>query len=307
LLLSHKGQITVDPTAPGFAHAIAAEFQTLGIDEIDELFGKGVAKKTLRSLLNAGYKAGASWSRMNRQNLPIFGPVVMAGLGLVFRSAAGLDALRSRTIMVIMKPARRAEPYRPRMHDPMAEMIKSDLETWIQANTADILENWPDLPPGIEDRSAEVWEPLFMIANVAGGHWPQSCWNAARELVLGMNSLPPEMPLSEKLLRDIRDIFGTQAKMGTMRIIDTLYALPAPRANWLALWPERNVAPRELRQLLKPFGIAPAEKVREDGDSVRGFLRDVFEPVWATLPPDDRPGLPVQWDDDDGDDDADDA
>jgi hypothetical protein len=32
---------------------------------------------------------------------------------------------------------------------------------------------WPDLPPEIQDRDADVWEPLIAVADAIGGEWPQ--------------------------------------------------------------------------------------------------------------------------------------
>ena len=41
----------------------------------------------------------------------------------------------------------------------------------------------PDMPLGIEDRNADVWEPLLAIAEAAGGDWPQRAREAAIALV----------------------------------------------------------------------------------------------------------------------------
>jgi hypothetical protein len=76
---------------------------TVGLDEMDILFGTGRAKSVLRSLLNAGYrKKGATWTRAGKDEKCIFGPVVMAGLGKTWRASDDLKALRSRTITVTM-------------------------------------------------------------------------------------------------------------------------------------------------------------------------------------------------------------
>ena len=37
----------------------------------------------------------------------------------------------------------------------------------------------PVLPEGIENRDADVWEPLLTIAELAGGHWPERARVAA--------------------------------------------------------------------------------------------------------------------------------
>ena len=37
----------------------------------------------------------------------------------------------------------------------------------------------PGAPEGIEDRDADVWEPLLAVAELAGGHWPERARVAA--------------------------------------------------------------------------------------------------------------------------------
>lgn len=295
-LMSHNGYLSVDPTPATFANSIAIKRQTALVDEIDILFGRGAGKAQLRSLMNVGYKSSASWSRANKEDLPIFGALAMAGLGSAFRSAKMLSPLRSRTIEVNMKRRRGAAPYRPREHDGLAAAIRTDVQLWVQRNTGAITEDWPDLPAGIEDRLAEVWEPLFMIANVAGGHWPESAWQAARELALGKNDGEPELPLSAQLIRDLQIVFEGQRHLSTPLIVKRLYALPDPHANWLALWPVEGAAPAELRGLLNGLGIPPAVKVWEDGHNVRGYKYETLEPLWLNLPP-----VPPRIDDSDDD------
>jgi hypothetical protein len=29
--------------------------------------------------------------------------------------------------------------------------------------------SWPEMPPGVTDRPADVWEPLLTVADAAGG------------------------------------------------------------------------------------------------------------------------------------------
>ena len=40
----------------------------------------------------------------------------------------------------------------------------------------------PDMPAGVTDRAAEIWEPLLAIADAAGGHWPETARAACRPL-----------------------------------------------------------------------------------------------------------------------------
>jgi Protein of unknown function (DUF3631) len=47
---------------------------------------------------------------------------------------------------------------------------------------------WPEMPDGIEDRNADVWEALIAIADLAGGDWPERARRAAVALVAASQS-----------------------------------------------------------------------------------------------------------------------
>lgn len=293
--LAFHGAISVDVTAPGFAFAMAEDRATFGIDEMDVLFGAGGSKATLRSLLNAGYrKKGAVWTRANKEDLNIFGAVAMAGLGKKYRTSEALSALRSRTIPIEMRRTGEAEQYRPRQHDALASELRRLVHSWAVRNAPLILEDWPTLPEGVDGRKGELWEPLFMVANAAGGHWPESVRLACKELALGKSSLPEEPPLSERLLADLRRVFGDAQRLTTVTIVARLYELPG--APWRKLWPNSGSAPRELSTLLGP-DVAPI-KVRDGAQSLRGYARRDLEVLWADVPGvPDVPDVPDVFDD----------
>lgn len=280
--LAHKGKILVDVTHPSFAEEIHEHQATVGLDEMDILFGTGRAKVVLRSLLNAGYRRkGATWTRAGRDEKCIFGPVVMAGLGKKWRAADDLKALRSRTITVTMARTGEAEHYRPREHDALAAALRKVLGKWAVRHAPLILEDWPDMPDGVDGRPAELWEPLLMVANAAGGHWPETALAACRELALGsQDNAPEELPLSQQLLADLRTVFGSEAKLSTVKIVRRLYDLPG--APWRQLWPNEASAPRELSALLGD-GVRPV-KVRDGEQSLRGYDRRSLELLWVDVP-----------------------
>jgi hypothetical protein len=272
----HPEQV-IDPTPATFAEAISERRATVGIDELDVLFGKGAAKATLRSLLNAGYRQGAVWQRANRTPVSVYSPVTMAGLGAKFRTAQELSPLRSRSIMIEMQPGHRGETYRPREHNAYAAALNESLSTWCRRNARVITATWPDMPEGIEARAAEVAEPLLMVADAAAGRWPQAARDAVRELMLGETESPDELALSDRLLADLRTVFGEEDTMTTVDIIDGLFALPY--SVWPKLWPNVNTAPRELAAMLLPLGVNPVP-VRVGEHVLRGFQRGFLSPLW---------------------------
>src|SRR5262249_52324763 len=46
------------------------------------------------------------------------------------------------------------------------------LRPWAADEVETMAEARPEMPSGIEDRDADVWEPLLAIADAVGGDWP---------------------------------------------------------------------------------------------------------------------------------------
>lgn len=276
--LSYNGQILVDPTPASFAQLVHEYFADPAIDEIDILFGAGNAKRVLRSLLLAGYRRkGAFWMRSGKPPLAIFGPVSFAGLDRKFRAADDLAALRSRTIMINMKPREGTmDTYVPRLHDPFIEAVRKDISKWVRRHTAEILKTWPTMPEGVKDRKAELAEPLLQIADVVGGKWPQMAREALQELLLGKVD-DEDVPLAEQLLDALHEVFGDAEKMTTVEIVSALYELDP---QWLKLWPSPMTAPRELAAALDPMGVGPCP-IRLGERVAKGYKRSDLAPLWG--------------------------
>jgi hypothetical protein len=151
------------------------------------------------------------------EEIPAYCAVAMAGLG-------GLpDTLLSRSVIIRMR--RRAatetvEAYRRRVHAREGWELHTQLETWCAGI---VKQAWPDLPAGIADRDADIWEPLLVIADIAGGDWPQRARDAAVTLVTDSKRETPS--LGVRLLKDLRTIFGDRDAIGTEDILDALYKI----------------------------------------------------------------------------------
>jgi hypothetical protein len=295
-LLAHNGQIVCDPTAPSFAQLASERRASILVDELDCLLGKGGGKADLRSLFNASYKRStATHSRAGKPAVNIFAAVAFAGMDATFRSAPVLSALRSRTIVVAMVPSTPPEKYKPRIHDRVAEALRAELAEWAGRNTARILDSFPDMPEGISDRAEELAEPLLMVADQAGGHWPETARNAVRQLMLRDSDAPESIPLAERLLRDVRIVFtavfgedaGT-ARIGSVDLLEQLQTLPG--SPWLDLWTGNQLAAtKELAAMLAPLGVEPL-KLRIGERVIRGYRGEDFADLWADL--DHVPGVP---------------
>jgi hypothetical protein len=271
-LLGRNAEISTDVTAASLFHATSEAHETVLLDEIDVLFGRGEAKATVRSIINSGYKRNGTVPRATKR-FNVFAPLALAGLGNVFTTAESLRPTRSRCIIVRMVKKPGAEPLRSREHDRIGARIREDLNTWVGVRLGEITSAWPELPNGIEDRLAEVWEPLFMVAQAAGGSWPARVASACLELSFGAGTSSNEKTLSELLVTDLLTVFGDREVVGTLELIDRLYKMSPV---WPSVWPQKGSATRELAQLLEPLGVEPTRH-RVAGKQVTGYRKQDVE------------------------------
>jgi Protein of unknown function (DUF3631) len=82
--------------------------------------------------------------------------------------------------------------------------------------------NMAGSPVGVEDRAADVWEPLLAVAESVGGDWPKRARAAAAAMVATARDTNP--CLGVQLLADIRTVFPTEL------LLAGLYDLP--EAPW---------------------------------------------------------------------------
>jgi hypothetical protein len=128
-----------------------------------------------------------------------FSAMAMGGLGAV------APTIRSRSIRLRMKPAGTShKPLRLVQHmrevSELAEKVGPHLAAHSEAIRAR-LEEGPSaaLPAGLLNRDADVWEPMFAVAELIGGEWPGRC--AACYRLLGR----PRGATADTPLRDLLD------------------------------------------------------------------------------------------------------
>ncbi len=86
-----------------------------------------------------------------------------------------------------------------------AEPLKAELRRWANSRRREmaqwLIENGHRVHPLLNDRLLQLWGPLFAIAHVAGGDWPQLCLDAF--LSLGLDeSEKPVLQRDEQALLD---------------------------------------------------------------------------------------------------------
>lgn len=275
---------------------IDAERPTLLMDEVDALFGRrgngDDGAEDLRALLNAGHRRGATIPRCvgpthQVRRFPVYAAVALAGLGDL------PDTLMSRSVIVRIRkraPGEHVEPFRRRVHAPAGEALRDRLAVVVGRAAEDLADAWPDMPAGVVDRPADVWEPLLAVADAAGGDWPDRARAACVELCRVAASR--EASLGVKLLTDLREVFGDELALPTETVLSRVCALD--ESPWQELR-GRPLDARGLARRLRQYEVRPT-KVKVNGESLKGYRRDDLWDAWsrylAPTPTDGEPGEP---------------
>src|SRR5688572_20286012 len=172
----HNPLITVNASPAAVYRAIGSDRPpTLLVDEADTIFGgkNADSNEDLRGLLNAGHqrnRPAIRWDNNTHQleKIPTFAMAALAGIGSM------PDTIEDRAVVVRMRRRAAGEqvaPYRHRRDRPALRELAAQLHLWLRAHLAALEAATPAMP--VEDRAADTWEPLFAVAALAGGAWPQ--------------------------------------------------------------------------------------------------------------------------------------
>lgn len=185
----------------------------------------------------------------------------------------------TRSIVVHMKRRSRGqvvEPYRRRVNQPEAVKLAERLAEFANQVRATVADAWPELPEGIEDRDADIWEPILAIADAAGGHWPVTARDAAVLMVAESQKKPATLGI--KLLSDIRTVMGEVDRISTVDLLAGLHSMET--SPWGNIKGE-PIDSRFLAKVLGKYDIPTSNTIRISGQLVKGYqtkhLYDAFE------------------------------
>ena len=86
---------------------------------------------------------------------------------------------------------------------PPLRDLNRGLAAWVATQVEGLKDAEPEMP--VEDRAADAWEPLIAIADLAGGHWPETAREACRAMCRTAEEDEGDQ-LGIKLLADIEEI-----------------------------------------------------------------------------------------------------
>jgi hypothetical protein len=251
---------------------VDAHAPTILADEYDTWLNDN---EELRGLLNSGHRLGGQAFRCvgdgnEVRGFKVFAPAVLCGIG-------GLPGtLHDRSILICLeraKPGELRERFDSRRVERETELCRK-LARWCADNAAKLESREPMLPQNAFNRLADNWRPLFAVAEIAGGDWPQRAAVAFAKL----NSQDDDAQgLGVMLLADVRQAFeeNRTEKMFSKTLVETLCAMSDRQ------WPEAHrgkpITETWLAHRLRAFGIS-SRTLRIGDNRAKGYeLADFAE------------------------------
>ncbi|MFE5580247.1 DUF3631 domain-containing protein [Kitasatospora sp. NPDC056531] len=265
---------------------------TVLFDEIDTVFGpKAAGNEDLRGLINSGHRRSGVVLRcvgdggsQTVQPFPVYAALAMGGLG------DRPDTIMSRSVIIRMRrraPNEDVEPCRERVHKPQGNALRERLAAWADSVRDQLHDVWPELPEGISDRPADVWEPLIAVADAAGGHWPERARTACVQLVTASKA-NDKGSVGIRLLTDLRDIFGGAERMLSAELLSRLAELDD--APWADL-DGRPITARALARMLGDYVTADNDPIKPRNiktgpkSSAKGYYASDLSDAWLRYCP----------------------
>lgn len=260
---------------------------TILYDEIDTVFGpKSKGNEETRAVLNAGHRRNAYVCRSVKKNeafkpeqMPSYCAVALAGLGSL------PETILTRSIVIRMQRRKftdKVEPYRCREVEPEGQHLLEKLKLWTAGLLTGITNVRPAMPPGVDDRDADVWEPLLACADAAGVEWGQRARAACVSLVALSKASTPSLGI--RLLSDLKQVLSGRLAMTTEEIIGRL--LRMDDAPWLE-FEGAQIDARALSRVLRQYDIK-SKTIRFGERTARGYEARQFHDAWSRYLADER-------------------
>jgi putative DNA primase/helicase len=266
---------------------------TLIVDELGKFLERN---GELHLLLNEGHGRGLNVVRLvgdahEPREFAVFAPVAFGTLGRV------PDDLEDRSIVVRLQRKRAGDSVTPFREDKAEhlERLARMCARWTENNAEAIVEAADEVAtPGLANRTADNWRPLFAIAAVLGADWPQRCAEAAAAL----EGTRDDEAIGTMLLGDIRGVFEAEKadKLASATLCEKLAAIEG--RPWQEWHNGKPLSPNRLARLLKPFGVIP-ENIRVGGQVPKGYqlahFADAFERYFAPPTPQETATTPQPY------------
>ena len=277
-----------DASAAALYRIIERDGPTILFDEAQH-FLKRRPEDPMRGILLAGFtRRLASVDRCVGESSEVhtfstFAPKVMNGRKL----ASMDDMLTSRSVVIPMTRATRNLPELRADRDPVGEDLKRQCARWAADHEAALRDADPDVDGRI-GRIAQVWRPLFAIADAADGDWPAMARTAADALAASAATVADGATLGTMLLADVREVFrdlGDPERIQSKELDKALIALP--ERPWSSMPKTRKgITPQARGRMLADYSIQAKTLRFGNGKDAKGYERASFAEAWAAYLPD---------------------
>ena len=253
---------------------------SLLIDEADRFIKDN---EELNGIINAGHTRRTAYvlrvEKINDRHVPqkfsVWGAQALAGIG------KQQDTLMDRSIIIEIRRKAAGETCHrlPLDHFEQCRPLRQRCLRWAIDHIEALKKASPDVPLCGNDRAQDNWQPLFAIAELAGGEWTVHVRNAYMAIT---STIEEEDTISTMLLADIRLAFNQDGhdRIFSERLIQGLIRMQdRPWSDWKHGKP---ITPSSLARLLSPFKIK-SNTVRVggvNGKTGKGYKREQFTETW---------------------------
>jgi hypothetical protein len=171
-----------------------AQHHTVVITEMEKVVGtSGKRAPWLAPIINLAFEFDGKTSRKQGgavQIIPLFTPLILDGKYCMAETTGDeLTTALSRCLELwcVPGPEINGEAYRPPRYDRHMRDVATEISSRFAARMAlevkdGIGDHVPDVPKDLGNRPFTLWEPLFTVAERAGGHWPAAARYACEYL-----------------------------------------------------------------------------------------------------------------------------
>lgn len=251
------------------------------LDEVDLYFNPkaGEDKSDVQAVLNSGFERGRSVSRYDvttrtMSKLSVFAPVAFGSIDKL------PDTLEDRGIVVQIQrrlPTETVKRFLRHEVKMRTKALKERIRAWAADNVFGLQAARPELPEDLDDRAADIWWPLFCVADRASEDWGGRMRAAARKIASDRVADDDSAPI--KMLRGIWQVWPphTMALAGTRltELLNESDELP------FSGWNDGNgINTRGINKTLAKFGIHTKSVSVAEGKP-KGFHIEQFRDPWA--------------------------
>jgi hypothetical protein len=277
----------------------------ISIDQMDELMSKKETSDITTIICSGFDRSGFKVPRVNEDGavefFDVFAAYVLAGID----KNNTPDSVQDRSIQIRLKRRSgkgKVEPWRPKKQAAVCLELAERLQRWADdiCDKAKEMDD-PTFPTGIEDRQADKWESIFIVADVAdvtevtgitGGADREHKWGAlVRKAALYLLKEEQDADVTdpgELIVTHLDYIFlndmSSKKKWATADLLEELNN-KMPASPWSTYeWGSRPLSARGLGRLLARHGIKPRMLRFDKNHEARGYYTAWFDDARKRYP-----------------------